>query len=257
MGYGVLLLIHSPYILLKGALKMLSLQEREHKKSTFAKKSSENTKKYNELYAEFYNKGYTKALAEEYADYFVLNAKKPAAGDILQTVRLYDKIRDYKTAAYFLTKVEEMAKKLNNEEKFIYCIETLANKSKIGNWRDAEDFRTEHINFMQIYSEKVDIKLRADMYMSLAYADCAAKHYSSAFRLLTGFGYKPQGKNDEKLLEILIAGIYICAKSGDEASIENAVNNACAAMALFKKYKFSWSEAFYKQKIKDASEGLA
>ena len=236
---------------------MLSLQEREHRKSNFAKKSSENTKKYTELYAQFSQTGYTKVLAEEYTDFFVLNAKKPAPGDILQAVRLYDKIRDYKAAAYFLTKLEEIAKKLNNEEKFIYCIEALANKSKIGNWRDAEDFRTENINFMQIYSEKVDIGLKADMYMSLAYADCAAKHYNSAFRLLTGFGYKPQGKNDVKLLEILIAGIYICAKSGDEASIENAVNNACAAMALFKKYEFPWSEEFYKQKIKDASVGLA
>lgn len=236
---------------------MLSLQEREHRKSTFAKKSSENTKKYIELYEEFSQYGYTKALAEKYADFFVLNAKKPAAGDIIQTVQLYDKIRDYKSAAYYLSKLEEMMKKLNNEEKFIYCTESLGNRSKIGNWRDAEDFRTENINFMQIYSEKVDIKLKADMYMSLAYADCAAKHYNSAFRLLTGFGYKPQGRNDEKLLEILIAGIYICAKSGDEASVENAVNNAIAAMGLFKKYEFVWSEEYYRNKIKEASEGLA
>lgn len=236
---------------------MLSLQEREHRKSTFAKKTAENMNKYTELYNKFSQSGYSKALAEEYADYFVLDVKKPAAGDILQAVRLYDKVRDYKTAAYFLSKLEEMAKKLNNEEKFLYCVESLANKSKIGNWRDAEDFRTENINFMQIYSEKVDIKLKADMYMALAYADCAAKHYNSAVRLLTGFGYKPQGKNDVKLLEILIAGIYICAKSGDEANIENAVNSACAAMALFKKYEFPWSEEYYKSKIMDASQGLA
>lgn len=236
---------------------MLSLQEREHRKSTFAKKTVENTNKYTELYNKFSQYGYSKVLAEEYADYFVLEAKKPAAGDILQTVRLYDKVRDYKMASYFLSKLEEMSKKLNNEEKFLYCIESLANKSKMGNWRDAEDFRTENINFMQIYSEKVGIKLKADMYMALSYVDCAAKNYSAAFRLLTGFGYKPQGKNDEKLLEILIAGIYICAKSGDESSVENAVNNACAAMGLFKKFEFPWSEKYYENKIKDASQGLA
>lgn len=234
---------------------MLSLQEREHKKTNYAKKNSENTKKYAELYDEYSRFGYTKELAEKYAEYFVLEAKKPAAGDILQAVRLYDKIRDYKNAAYFLARLDEIAKKLNNEEKFTYCIEMLANLGKTGNWREAVDFRTENINFMQIYSEKVSISQKADMYIALAYADCAAKNYNSAFRLLKGFGYKPQGRNDVKLLEILIADIYICAGSGDEASVENAVNNANAAMALIKKYEFDWTKEFYKNKIKEAAEG--
>ncbi len=237
---------------------MLSLQEREHnKKINYAKKSSENEKKYSDLYNEFCQNGYTKALAMEYADFFVLNAKKPAVGDILQTVCLYDKIHDYKTAAFFLDKLEDMSKKFTSEEKFSYCIASLLNKSKIGNWRDAEDFRTEHINFMQNHSEKVDIKQKASMYIALAYADCAAKHYNSAFRLLKGFGYKPQGKNDITLLEILIAGVYICAKSGDEASIGNAVENAYAALKLFKSFEHEWTEQYYEKRIADAAEGIA
>lgn len=237
---------------------MLSLQEREHnKKITFAKKSSENEKKYSDLYNEFCQNGYTKALAAEYADFFVLNTKKPAVGDILQTISLYDKIHDYKTAAFFLTKLEDFAKKFTSEEKFCYCIASLLNKSKIGNWRDAEDFRTEHINFMQKHSEKVDIKQKAAMYIALSYADCAAKQYNSAFRLLKKFGYKPQGRNDTTLLEILIAGVYICAKSGDEASVENAVENAHAAMKLFKKFEHEWTERYYEKKIADAAEGIA
>lgn len=234
---------------------MLSPQEREHKKITFAKKTSESTAKYTELYTEFSQNGYSKRLAEEYADFFVLNVKRPCAGDILQTVRLYDKIRDYKNAAYYLEKLEEI-KKLNSEERFLYCIASLLNRSKLGNWRDAEDFRTENINFMQEYSVKADMDMQVDLYIALAHSDCCAKHYSSAFRLLTGFGYKPQGRNDIKLLEILITGVYICAKTGDKTSVDNAVENAHTALGLFKEFEFPWSKAYYEKLIADASEAI-
>lgn len=236
---------------------MLSPQEREHnKKITFAKKSIENEKEYAELYSNFYRDGYTKNLAVDFAGYFVDNAKKPAVGDLLQTVRLYDKIHDYKVANLYLARIEENIKKLNSEEKFHYCVAALLNKAKSGNWREAEDFRIENINFMQIHSEKVNLKQKAAMYIALAYADCAAKHYNSAFRLLKGFGYKPQGKNDEVLLEILIAGIYICAKSGDEASVQNSVENAHAALKLFNKFEFDWSKSYYQQRISEAAKGI-
>lgn len=234
---------------------MLSLQERERKKGMFAKKTSENTKKYEELYAEFCQYGYTRSLAEQFADFFVLDTKKAAPGDIIQTVRLYDRLRDYKTAAFYLEKLEDM-KKLGSEEKFLYCIEALKNKSKLGNWRDAEDFRTDNIKFMQIYSDKVDMNRKADLYIALAFSDCAAKQYTSAFRLLTGFGYKPQGKNDVKLLEILITGVYICSQLGDAASVENAVNNARAALGLFKEFEHSWSKEYYENMISEASDGI-
>ncbi len=236
---------------------MLSPQEREqYKRITFAKKTPENEKEYAELYSKFYRGGYTKQLAVDYAGYFVDNAKKPAIGDILQTVRLYDRLHDYKVADLYLSRIEENVKKLTSEEKFQYCVASLLNKSKIGNWRDAEDFRTENINFMQIHSEKVDLKQKSAMYIALAYADCAAKHYTSAFRLLKGFGYKPQGKNDEILLEILIAGIYICARSGDEASVQNSVENAHSALKLFNKFEFDWSKGYYQQRIAEAAEGI-
>lgn len=234
---------------------MLSLQEREAKKGMFAKRTSENLKKYADLYEQFCESGYSKMLASEFAEYFVIDAKKPAVGDIVQTARLYNKIRDYSMASYYLDKVFDV-KKLGGDERFFYCIEALTNKSLVGNWRDAEDFRTEHIAFLQKYSDKLDIKKRAELYIALAYSDCAAKEYSSAFRLLKGIGYKPQGKNDVKLVEILTTVVYIAAKSGDAASTENAVNNARAALNLIKKFEFDWSKDYYEKLIADAAMGI-
>ncbi len=234
---------------------MLSTQEREHKKGKFSKHSADNVKKYDELYVVFCHQGYSKDLAELFADTFVNDAKKPSPDDIIQAARLFDKVHDYKSAAFYLDMLADN-KKLSNEDKFAYCIECLKNKSKCGNWRDAEDFRTENINFMQNYSQKVDLRQKADMYIALAHVDCASKHYTSAFRLLTGFGYKPQGKNDTKLIEILITGVYICKKSGDEASLENAVNNARAALALFSDYEYYWTKDYYEKAIEEAAEGI-
>lgn len=133
---------------------MLSPQERERKKGMFAKRTNENLKKYTELYADFDEFGYSRSLAKEFAEYFVDNSKKPTVGDIVQAARLYDKIRDYKTGSFYIDKLEEY-KKFSSDEKYYYCIEALTNKSKIGNWRDAEDFRTEHIDFLQKHSEKL------------------------------------------------------------------------------------------------------
>ncbi len=237
---------------------MLSPQERERKKGVFAKalRSGGNaeTKRYMELYNEFYNSGYSRELAENYADAFVNEHKKPLAEDIIQTAKLFDRIRDLSSTEFYLDMLKD--KKLSNEDKFIYCIEMLKNKSKLGHWRDAEDFRTENINFMQNYSEKVDMKQRADMYIALALVDCATKHYTQGFKLLMNFGYKPQGRNDVKLLEILITGIYICSKTGDQESVDNAVENAHAAMKLFTEYECPWTKAFYEKLIEDAAQGI-
>ena len=237
---------------------MLSPQERERKKGLFAKalRSGGNaeTKKYMELYADFSQLGYTSDLANEYADSFVNDQKKPLAEDILQSAKLFDRIRDYGSAEFYLDMLKE--KKLSNDDKFAYCIETLKNKSKQGHWRDAVDFRTENINFMQNYSEKVDMKQLADMYIALALVDCASKKYMPAFKLLMGFGYKPQGKNDVKLLEILITGIYICSKTGNQESIDNAVENAHGAMKLFTEYEHPWLKAYYEKLIEDAAQGI-
>lgn len=234
---------------------MLSPQERENKKITFAKKTSESTAKYTELYAEFSQNGYSKRLAEDYADYFVLNQKKPCAGDILQAARLYDKIHDFKNTAYYLEKIEEI-KKLNSEERFLYCIESLRNRSKAGHWRDAEDFRTENIQFMQEYSVKADMDQQADLYIALALSDCCARHYDSAVRLLTGFGYKPKGRNDVKLFEMLITSIYICSKTDDQICIDYSIEIAQTALGLFNEFEFPWSKAYFEQCISDAAEGI-
>lgn len=236
---------------------MLSTQEREHKRGMIAKtfrQSGTDVKKYDELYIQFCHDGYSKDLAELFADTFVNEPKKPAPDDIIQTAQLFDRVHDLSSAEFYLDMLKD--KKLGNDDKFSYCVEMLKNKSKQGHWRDAEDFRTENINFMQNYSEKVDIKQRADMYIALALVDCAAKHYTQAFKLLTGFGYKPQGKNDTKLIEIVITGVYICAKSGDEGSLENAVNNAHSALKLFSDYEYYWTKAYYEKCIEEAAKGI-
>ncbi|MDO4862802.1 MAG: hypothetical protein Q4A05_01425 [Ruminococcus sp.] len=236
---------------------MLSPQERERKKGVFAKAlrsgGSAETSRYLDLYATFSQLGYTRDLAEEYADVFVNDQKKPLAEDILQTAELFDRIRDYGSAEFYLEMLKD--KKLSNEDKFIYCIQMLKNKSKQGHWRDAVDFRTENINFMQNYSGKVGMKQLADMYIALALVDCASKKYMQAFKLLMGFGYKPQGRNDVKLLEILITGIYICSKTGNQESIDNAVENAHGAMKLCTEYEHPWLKSYYEKRIEDAAQG--
>ena len=70
------------------------------------------------------------------------------------------------------------------------------------------------------------------------------------------FGYKPQGKNDTKLLEIMITGVYLYAQSGDDDGLESAISSAKACLKLFSEFEFSWSREYYKQCIRDASMGI-
>ena len=237
---------------------MLSPQDRQHKKGVFAKafRSGGNAqaKRYEELYADFCKDGYTRELAESYADSFVNESKKPLPENILEAVNLFDRVHDLSSAEFYLEMLRD--KKMNNEDKFVYCVEMLKNISKVGHWRDAEDFRTENINFMQNYSEKVTMQQRADMYIALALADCSAKHYAQAFKLITGFGYKPQGRNDTKLLELLITGIYICSKTGNQESVDNAIDNARSALKLFSEFEHTWTKDYYEKCIEEASQGI-
>lgn len=229
----------------------------ERKKSNFAKSLRPSfgaeMKKYEELYAMFTNEGYTKELCDEYADAFINNAKKPAADDIIQLAGLYGKIYDNKSASFYLDMLAE--KKLSGDEKFAYCIEMLKTKSKLGKWRDAEDFRTENINFMQNFAQKKPLAQQADMYIALALADCAAKRYREAFKLMK-FGYKPQGRNDTKLLEIMITGVYLIARSGETEGLDAAVDSAHACLKLFSEFEFSWSKNYYLSCIDNAAEGI-
>ena len=224
----------------------------ERKKNNFAKSLRPSfgaeMKKYEEIYAAFTNNGYTKELCEEYADAFINNVKKPAADDIIQLAGLYDK-----SASFYLDMLAE--KKLGGDEKFAYCIESLKAQSKLGRWRDAEDFRTENINFMQNYAQKKPLAQQADMYIALALADCAAKRYREAFKLMK-FGYKPQGKNDVKLLEIMITGVYLIARSGETDGLDAAVESAHACLRLFSEFEYSWSRSYYLSCIDKAAEGI-
>jgi len=235
---------------------MRSTQER--RKGKYAKallpSVSADLKKYNEIYLKFCQEGYTRTLAEMYAETFINEHKKPLPIDIVQAAELFDKIHDLSTAEFYLNMLDE--KKMTIEEHFYYSIESLKTKSKLGHWRDAEDFRTEHINLMQKYSVKADMRENADLYISLALTDCAAKKYTSAFRMLSSFGYKPQGANDTKLLEILITGVYICSKSGIKEGLEGAVNNAKSCLKLFNNFEFKWSEEYYKKCIEEATQGI-
>ncbi len=211
-------------------------------------------RKYEELYLQFNREGYTRDLCEAYADVFVDGQKKPAADDIIQLVRLYDQIHDLKSAQFYLEML--MDRKLSGEEKFGYCIESLKNKSKLGHWRDAEDFRTENINFMQKHSEKVSQDRLADMYISLALTDCAAKKYNQAGKMINAFGYKPRGKNDPTLLEMMITAVYISAKSGAPDNLRASIINAQTCLNLFTSFEHPWSKEHYIQRIEDAANGV-
>ena len=229
----------------------------ERKKSSFAKallpSFGAEMKKYEEIYQVFAEEGYTKNLCEQYADAFVDNAKKPAVEDILQLVELYDRIHDFKNAQFYLEMLAE--KKLSGDDKFAYCVASLKVLSKLGQWRDAEDFRTDNINFLQNFAQKKPQKQQADMYLALALTDCSAKHYTQAFRLMK-FGYKPHGRNDTTLLEIFITVVYIFACSGDSEGLEDALGNARSCLKLFSGFEFPWMQQYYEQRIEDASNKI-
>ena len=234
---------------------MLSPSER--KKNNFGRSLlpsfSSEMKKYEEIYQLYINEGYIKELCEIYADTFINDNKKPIPEDIIQVAKLYDRIHDSKSAAFYLDMLSD--KKLSGDDRYYYCIEMLKIKSKLGHWRDADDFRTENINFIQNYSQKKTLQQQADLYMALALVDCAAKRYNDAFKLMK-FGYKPQGKNDTKLLEIMITGVYLLQQSGDQEGLEAAVASAQACLKLFSEFEFSWSCAYYQKCIDEAAEGI-
>lgn len=232
---------------------MISPEER--KKITFSIRPSHNAemKKYEEVYLTYANTGFNKDLCDQYSSAFVDDVKKPNPVDVIQLAMLYEHINDYKTAAFYLDSLGE--RKIGGLDKYHYCVEMLKVKSLLGKWRDAEDFRTENIDFMQKQSEKLSSQRQADLYIALALTDCAAKHYDQALKLLK-FGYKPQGKNDKKLLEIFITAIYIFAKAGDAEGVEGAVGNAQGCMKLFSRFDFSWCEEYWQKRIEDAANGI-
>ena len=247
---------------------MQSTQERKKAKmaKAFLPSVSAELKKYDELYQVYCQTGYTKQLCEDYAETFVNEVKKPANDDILQTARLYDMIHDNSNAEFYLDMLSE--RKLGGDEKYDYCIQMLKTRSKLNRWRDAEDFRTENINFMQNHAVKTTAQKRADLYIALALADCSAaysyrgdsetkqKKFNMAFGMLMKNGYKPKGTHDLKLLEILVTGVYICACSEDVSEIENAVRNAQSYMKIMGSFEFGWCKDYYQKRITDAANKI-
>lgn len=211
-------------------------------------------RKYEALYLQFNREGYTKDLCEDYAEEFVNEQKKPSPEDIIQLVRLYDHIHDLSSAEFYLSMLED--KKLSGEDRFGYCLESLKVKSKLGHWRDAEDFRTENISFMQKYSEKISMDRLAEMYIALALVDCAARKYNQAGKLLTAFGYKPQGNSDPTLLEMMITAVYISAKSEDKDLLIQSIKNAQICLNRFTSFEHPWSKEYYIMRIEDAANGI-
>ncbi|MBE6855946.1 MAG: hypothetical protein IJO99_01270 [Ruminococcus sp.] len=235
---------------------MLSTSERKKLKFTKAllPSFSSDLKKYDELYQQYCQFGYTKGLCDEFATVFVDDCKKPATEDVILAASLYSKIFDYNNTEFYLDMLEE--KKMGSDDRYSYCLEKLAILSKQKNWRDAEDFRTENINFIQTHAQKKKTtQEQADMYIVLALVDCAAKKYAEAFKLLN-FGYKPKGRNDVKLLQILVTAVYIYACAGDEDGVAAAVENAKSCLKLFDHFEFDWSKEYYENLIQSASEGI-
>ncbi len=233
------------------------LSPSEFKKNNFAKSLRPSfgaeMKKYEEIYRIYAEGGYSKELCEQFADAFINDVKKPDPGDIVQLAHLYDKIHDNKSESFYLDMLAD--KKLGGDEKFAYCIEMLKTESKLGHWRNAEDFRTENIDFMQKFAQKKPQQQQADMFIALALVDCAAKNYQDAFKLMR-FGYKPHGRNDTKLLEIMTTGVYIFARSGDADGLEDAVANTRSLLKLFSEFEFPWSREYYERCIVEASQGI-
>ena len=232
---------------------MLSPLERKKAGFPLLTSSAAELKKYVDVYSLYVENGFSQELCDAYADAFIDSAKKPLPFDMIQLAALYDRIYDHKTAYFYLEKLSD--KKLSGEEKFDYCTGMLRTISKIGNWRDAEDFRTRNIGFFQKYASKVPPQKQAELYIALALADCAAKNYTAALKLLK-FGYKPQGKNDVTLLEIFITAVYIFARAGDHEGLEGAVSNAESCLTLFRNPDFSWEEEYYRVRIENAAKGL-
>ena len=193
----------------------------------------------------------------------IRNKISPIEKKQLPSARLYDMIHDNNNAEFYLDMLSD--KKLGGEEKYDYCIQMLKTKSKLNHWRDAEDFRTEHINFMQNHAEKVSPQKKADLYIALALTDCSAaysydgdaqtkqKKFNMAFGMLMKNGYKPHGAHDMKLLEILITGVYICACSEDASEIENARQNAKSYLKIIGNFEFDWCKEYYEKRISDAA----
>ncbi|WP_028517212.1 hypothetical protein [Ruminococcus flavefaciens] len=227
----------------------------ERKKIGFPLLASANAemKKYAEVYSLFAENGYSKELCDAYADAFLDNVKKPSPFDIVQLAALYDRIHDHKTAFFYLEKLTE--KKLGGDDRFFFCVEVLTILGKIGNWREAENFRTNNISFLQKHSEKASLNMQAALYMALAVTDCAAKNYRQGLKLLK-FGYKPQGSKDTTLLEIFITAVYIFAKANDKEGLEGALHNAECCLALFKDFDFPWQGEYYRERIENAANGI-
>ena len=210
-------------------------------------------KKYVEVYSLFAESGYSKELCQAYSDAFLDNVKKPSPFDIVQISALYDRIHDHKTAYFYLEKL--VNKRLSGDERFFFCTQVLNTLSKIGNWREAENFRTNNISFLQKYSEKATQNMQARLYMALALTDCAAKNYQQGLKLLK-FGYKPHGAKDMTLLEIFITAVYIFAKANDVEGLEGALHNADCCLALFKDFDFPWQSHYYRERIEKKAPKL-
>jgi len=232
---------------------MMSTAERKRNNlaKMFLPSFNAEMKKYDELYQMYCNDGYSKELCDMYADSFVDTVKKPLTDDIMQTAMLYDKIHDLKNVRFYLEMLNE--RKLTDDQKFRWCVETLKNKSQLEDAQDVQNFRTQHIDFMQNYASRPESK--ADMNISLALTDCASKQYNDAFKLL-GFGYRPKDKNDEKLLDIFTAIVYVYSFSTNNEAIKSAIKKAQDCLDYFSRFDFGWRKNYYIRRIRDASNGI-
>ncbi|MBE6860542.1 MAG: hypothetical protein E7499_04505 [Ruminococcus sp.] len=205
--------------------------------------------------AMYYDKGYTIEFCQNFAEMFVDDKKNVKPVDIIFLASMYNKAGDIESAAFYLDMVDD--KKLSGEEKFCYCYERLFIYGKKGRGAEGDLFRNENINFMQNYAQKKNTpEYLVNMFIALALVDCANGRYADAFTLLKR-SYKPTGRNDRYFLSILITAVFIYAKMGDMAELEEASNNARKYLKTFSSFDYEWEKAYLEKCISNAEEGKA
>lgn len=207
-----------------------------------------------EAYQIFCSEGFTCKFCDTYRRAYIDNGN-PFPPRIIICASYYEKIGENHTANMLLKKIKK-PERLDKESRFNYYLEMMMVCGKNGDALNGEIIRNKNIGFIQKYVHKKRYKpeYRINMSIALSLVDCACKRYGDALSLLN-YGYKPNGKNDENFLNILITAVYIYSKAQNDDNLITAVKNAKTFLNHFTKFKFPWQPDYYNERIKKASKG--